>query len=302
MASPRALVMPTDIRDFLHRRLAQQLDARALAWLEEKRGRLAAGAPDYVFFAAFSAAPGYTGKQTLRLTPEDMRAAGDGHTDWERWRIDQVGRALLLLAIDKGDANAYAGSLHALSTCADLNELIALYQSLPLLPHAESLIALAAEGARSNMTEVFNAVALGNAYPAEHFDEASWNQLVLKALFVGSPLHAIYGLDRRANHALARMLVDYAHERWAAARIVSPELWRPVGPYADDDMVADLERVLADPDPRQQSAAALALALALSQSQSPRALEALARRPDLRAAIFEKRLTWRGLTEGKSII
>ncbi|MBA2410654.1 MAG: EboA domain-containing protein [Gammaproteobacteria bacterium] len=283
--------------EWLYRCLVRQLDANVLDWLDEQRERLAAGAPDYAFFATFSATPRHTGKQKLCSAPEDQQSIGD-LINWQTWRIDQAARALLLLSIDNDDADAYACRLHKLSTCADLDELIALYQSLPLLPHGKRLITLAAEGARSNMTEVFNAVALGNAYPAEHFDEAAWNQLVLKALFVGRPLHAIYGIERRANRTLARMLVDYAHERWAAARIVSPELWRPVGPYADDDVVADLERVLEDCDPVQQSAAALAL----SQSQSPRALEALARRPDLRAAILEKRLTWRGLAEGKSII
>lgn len=282
------------IGERLHLALARQLDANALAWLDEKRERIEAGAPDYVFFSAFSAAPRYTGKQPLRLTSEDMQVIGDGLTDWNCWRVDQAARALLLLTLDNSDGGGYASKLYKLSTCADLDELIALYRSLPLLPHAERLVPLAAEGARSNMSEVFNAVALGNAFPAKHFDDAAWNQLVLKALFVDSPLHAIFGLDRRANRELARMLVDYAHERWAAGRPVSPELWHPVGPFADDDMIADLEKVLADTDPKQQAAAALAL----SQSRSTRAAEVLARRPDLHAAIAEKRLTWHLLAEG----
>lgn len=293
--------MPADVQppvaaipDLLHRWLARQIDAKALAWLDETRLRIAMGAPDRVFFAAYSAAPHHTGKQHLSLMHEDIHAAGIERTGWEQWRVDQAGRALLLLAIDSSDADSYAGRLDRLSTCADLDESIALYQCLPLLPHPRRLHALAAEGARSNMTAVFNAVALRNAYPAEHFDEPTWNQLVLKALFVESPLHAIYGLDRRANGELARMLVDYAHERWAARRRVSPELWWPVGLYADDNMVADLEKVLADADPKQQAAAALAL----SQSRLPRAADALARRPDLRTAIAEKRLSWRLLAEG----
>jgi hypothetical protein len=281
-----------DAQNLLHRRLARQIDANALAWLNDKRERIVQGVPDHDFFAAFSAAPRHLGKQILRAAPEDAKAPIAERTGWDFWSVDQAGRTLLLLSLKRDDAEAFIVKLRKLVSSADLGELVALYQSLPLLPHAERLVDLAAEGARSNMTALFNAVALRNAYPAEYFDEGGWNQLVLKALFVGSPLHLVHGLDRRANPKLARMLVDYAHERWAAKRPVSPELWRPVGPYADDDIVVDLEKVLVDPDPNQQSAAALAL----SQSTSQRAMEALAARADLRAAIAERRLTWDALT------
>ncbi len=80
----------------------------------------------------------------------------------------------------------------------------------------------AAEGVRSNMRTVFEAVAHRNPYAAEQFAESAWNQMVLKALFVGSRLDLVVGLDRRRNEALARMLCDYAHERWAASRVVEP--------------------------------------------------------------------------------
>ena len=62
------------------------------------------------------------------------------------------------------------------------------------------------------------------------------------------------------------MLCDYAHERWAAGRGVSPELWRPVGPAADDRAIEDLSRVLRDGhEPERQAAV-----LALSASDHPR--------------------------------
>ena len=57
--------------------------------------------------------------------------------------------------------------------------------------------------------------------------------MILKALFVGSTLAPILGLDARANPELARILLDYAAERGAAGREITPELWRPVVPFSD---------------------------------------------------------------------
>ena len=55
--------------------------------------------------------------------------------------------------------------------------------------------------------------------------------MVLKALFVGSPLHPIYGLKRRNNQQLSQMLINYARERLAAKRKVNPELWQLIAPF-----------------------------------------------------------------------
>jgi hypothetical protein len=112
--------------------------------------------------------------------------------------------------------------------------------------------------------------------------------MVLKAVFVGSPLHEIVGLDARANPALSRMLADYAHERWSARRPVDPMLWRAVGPHADAAARADLARVLAEGDERERRAAALAL----RACPDPEAREILARSPDLARAVNEGTLTW----------
>jgi hypothetical protein len=102
-------------------------------------------------------------------------------------------------------------------------------------------------------------VAHASPYPGEHFDEPAWNQMVLKALFIGSRLAPIQGLDRRANPTLARMLCDYAHERWSAGRRVSPELWRCVGPFADEAARRDLAHALRQGDAAEQAAARAAL-------------------------------------------
>jgi hypothetical protein len=143
------------------------------------------------------------------------------------------------------------------------------------------------------MRAVFEAVAHRSPYPREQFAENRWNHMVLKALFVGSTLQPIQGLDARANPELARMLADYAHERWAAGRPVSPELWRGVGPHADAEALGDLQRVLATGGATERQAAALALA----SCPAPKARELLGAAPDLAAAIEAGALSWDSLSQ-----
>ncbi|NEU74538.1 EboA family metabolite traffic protein [Hassallia byssoidea VB512170] len=220
----------TSVSELLYRWVARQIKAESLVWLDEKRKQISNGANVRVFFTAFSAVPRYTGKSDLELTQDDLKAASAIVTGWvpAKWSVDQAARTLLLLSLPDDDAEKYLHTLEQVFTTADVGELIALYQALPLLPYPEKLRHRAAEGVRSNMTAVFNAVALTNPYPAQYFDNLAWNQMVLKAFFVGSPVSLIHGLNQRANPELARMLVDYANERQAAGRSVSPEIWQLV--------------------------------------------------------------------------
>lgn len=278
------------VNKLLHDWLLQSVSEKATTWLEQKQAQIASGAAERVFFMAFSAVPRYLGKQDLQLTSQDLEAALDVLPGWYpgNWSVDQAGRTLLLLALPPNDAEGYVRSLDQVFSSADMGELVALYQSLPLLPHPELHRHRAAEGIRSNMSNVFQAIALRNPYPADYLDNAAWNQMVLKAVFVGSPLHLIWGLDRRANPELAGMLANYAHERWAAKRSVTPELWRAVGQFADTAIIADLEKVLVNGDIAEQKAAALACA----QSPLPEAQALLSHYPDLHLSIQQGNLTW----------
>lgn len=289
MSTLKYLVL-TSITDLLHCWLSRYVASEGLTWLSEKSQQIAGGASARVFFTAFSAVPRYTGKKDLELTPEDLQAAETARVGWSpsHWSVDQAARTLLILALPPDNAEKYVQTLDQVFTTADMGEAIALYQSLPLLPHPECHVSRATEGIRSNITAVFNAVALRNPYPADYFDNIAWNQMVLKAVFVGSPLALIQGIDHRANPELARMLTAYAHERWAAKRPVTPELWRPVGRFANAEILADLEKVLNSPDLAQQEAAALAC----SECPLPQAQELLARHPKLQAAITQGCLTW----------
>lgn len=283
----------TAVTDLLRRWLGQNITTESLTWLEQKQAQIAQAASARVFFTAFSAVPRYVGKKDLELTSEDLQAASTMRTGWfpAGWSVDQVARTLLVLTLPQDNAEKYLKTLEQVFTTADVGELVALYQALPLLPYPEQLKKRAAEGVRSNMTAVFNAVALRNPYPAEYFEDLAWNQMVLKALFVGSPLHLIQGLDDRANPELALMAIDYAHERFRAGRSVSPELWRLVGRFANHTIITDLEQAIASSDPKGQAAAALACA----ECPLPQAGAILARYPDLQTSIQAGLLTWNSL-------
>lgn len=269
--------------------LERRLAGDAAVWLRERLEALAGGTSDRDLFLAVSLVPRKLGKEDLGLGPEDLAAAERARAGWNPgdWSVDQAARLALLLA-GGGNGERFAARLEQLCTTADVAELIAFYRGLPLYPDPELHVARAGEGARTNMKAVFEAVAHRNPYPAERFDETAWNHMVLKALFVGSTLHPIIGIDRRHNPDLMRMLCDYAHERWAAGRDLSPELWRCVGPEADDGAMRDLERLLASETPLERQAAALALA-ASGHAQAPSLLQAV---PDLAARIESGALSW----------
>jgi hypothetical protein len=191
-----------------------------------------------------------------------------------------------MAASHAGDDVAFALRFDAFCTTAEVNELIALCRGLPIYPAPALLEGRAREAVRSGIKPVFEAVAHRNPYPGEAFSEDAWNHMVVKALFIGSPLWPIQKLDERANPHLARMLVDLAHERWSAGRPVSGELWRCVAPHADQDGIAALTRVLETGTHKERLAVALAI-----RSVPAHPLKDMVK--DLEAHLRTERIDWR---------
>jgi hypothetical protein len=79
-------------------------------------------------------------------------------------------------------------------------------------------VALVEDALRSNETDLV-AAALG-AFAGRHLGQHAWRHGVLKCLFMGVPLAAVDGLDRRADAELLRMVAAFADERRAAGRPV----------------------------------------------------------------------------------
>ena len=292
MTSPLNLA-PSAVATTLERWLDQALPPESLNWLRGTVQRLKAEPSDRAFFLAVSQVSRRLGKADLPDPAQRLGEAQSARPGWtpSDWSVDQVGRLYLLIRCTPPEN--FHQRLETLCVTGDVGELVTWYRGLPLYPYDPSLQFRATEGLRTNMRSVFEAVAHDNPFPRERFDESTWNHMVLKALFIDSPLFPIQGLDERANPALAKMLCQYAHERWAAKRTISPELWRCVGPVADVGATDDLARVLDTGTEREKQAAALSLLAANSE----RANAVLDSAPELRDAARAGRLSWIAIGE-----
>lgn len=253
---------------------------------------------DAALAAAIGLTPRRLGKADLALSPADLAAAAALRPglDPSDWSLDQLARMAFMVASHAGNDSAFAAKFDSFCTTAEVNELIALCRGLPLYPAAVLLEPRAREAVRSGMKPVFEAVAHRNPYPVEFFSEDAWNQMVVKAFFIGSAMWPIQALDRRANPRLARMLLDLAQERWAAGRPVSAEVWRCVAPHADQDGIAALVRALRTGTGKER----LGVALAVRQTSVDRrgALAAAGVEPDLEALerqLATQDIAWKAL-------
>ena len=248
------------ILEVLRSWLTPRLAPEARSWLEDRCRVLATG-DRKALFLSFGLAVRKVGKDDLHLTAGELAAANQARPGWDPtgWTVEQAARMALVLSFPAPAAGSFVEVMDQLFAAGEVHELVALYQGLPLFPHQAAFPLRCAEGQRTNMQPVFLAIAHRNPFPGEQLNEDQWNQLVLKCLFIGVPLDPVVGLDRRANATLARILVEFARERWAAKRPVSPELWRCVGPFADEAGLAALERVLTTGTDLERQAAMLAL-------------------------------------------
>ncbi|MEX2197450.1 MAG: EboA domain-containing protein [Burkholderiales bacterium] len=278
--------MPTKL---LREWLLRQLEPGRGAWLDAQLESLQADSSIEALGIALGMAPRKLGKAALELGDADLAAAAAALPGWDPrgWSVTDAARILLLASLPRA-GKPFAQRFRALCQTADVEELATLYRGLPLYPEPAALEPQVGEGLRSNVRAVFEAIAHRNPYPQAQFDAHRWNHMVLKALFIGSPLAPIQGLDARANAELARIMCDFAHERWAAGRPVPFEIWRCVGPFAEGPALEDLARVLQKGEAIEKRAAALALA-ACPDSRAAQLLQAV---PGLAGDISLKRLSW----------
>jgi hypothetical protein len=179
------------------------------------------------FATTFALAARKTGRAGSEPSPsEEARLQAAGVT-WSigSWGLDGLTRAALLLHASHGLA---PGELEALvEDCflqGDTRERQAVLRTLALLPDPRRFTPLGVEACRTSVQPVFEAIACENPFPAQHFPESSFNQMVLKAVFIGVAVGRILGLEARITGELRRMAADYASERRAAGRPVPADV------------------------------------------------------------------------------
>ncbi|MGW0822699.1 EboA domain-containing protein [Streptomyces sp. NPDC002845] len=190
--------------------LPAALDAPARAWLDEA-------------IAAVAADP----TAVRRFFPATRRRCGHARLNTE-WTVDEAARVALLTAIPL-HGQALVDVLAPLHRRGDPAEQRAVLRALPLLdtpdrtPLGDLALPLVRETLRGNDSGLIE-TALG-PYAAAHLPNTEYRQAVLKCVFYEIPLGRVAGLDVRADHELARMLADFAHERIAAGRDVPADIW-----------------------------------------------------------------------------
>jgi hypothetical protein len=283
------------IKSFLLKVLKENTEGKSIEWLLQQKEKIENEASYLKFYMAFGQASRYFKKQALRISEEDKEKAeqlvkGFRPSSWDQL---QAARSYLLLHFEENDPSSWVIALNKLFETADMHEQQSLYAALPIMPFQEEMTERAIEGLRTNISSVFDAVALNNPFPSQYFDERAWNQMVIKAIFLQRPLYQIQNADERANHNLSKTLIDFAHERWAAGRKVMPELWRFVGPFIDSENISDIKKVIESGDLLQKKAGLLAC----SQSDFAEAKNLLDQYPDFKSAIQKGDLNWESIGE-----
>ena len=234
------------------------LEERETTWVQGKIEKIKSDPTSKNFYLAFGMVPRVVKRSIVSLENDQLRSIRlkADNFDPGDWRHDELARLAIMLALPGSTSHQIIDPMFA---TADMSELVALYKGLYFLDDRERFVDRAIDGIRTNMSPVFDAIALHSKMPYDYFNESAWNQMVLKAIFMGRPIYKIYGLDERRNHALAQIARDFAHERWAAGRKVTPELWRLTIPYVDEIIFEDLKKAFLKGDSLEKSAAGKAM-------------------------------------------
>ena len=270
--------------------LEAQADQGSLKWLNDKIKKLEENKSVRDLFMSYSLLASKFDKDTkLQIQNSDSEALI--FLTSHNANLLEVARIYLLIKVLEIDRDFYGPKVANIIQVADITELETFLKFLDLLPYPEMFRFTAVEALRTNISVIFDAITLNNPYPAKYFNDQQWNQMYLKAAFMERDLSKIPSVDERANADLARIISDYAHERWSASRKIDPMFWRPVSGFLNSVLLRDMEHLIDSEDALENKAGALCC----YHSGKEEAMQILNRKSDLKQQIEEGKLTWKNL-------
>ncbi|PKQ44620.1 EboA domain-containing protein [Confluentibacter flavum] len=256
-------------------------------WLEEKINHIISAKSTKDLYLTYSLIASKISTDKKLLMPSGSSEVFDYLENHHANHL-QLARIYMLVRVLESDDDFFTSKVSNIIQIADTTELETFLKYLILLPNPEAYKHVAVDALRTNITPIFDAISLNNPYPALYFNDQQWNQMFLKAVFMQRDLSAIVDIDKRANKELARIISDYAHERWAASRDINPYSWRPVGKFLDEILLKDMEKLFQSSNEKEQIAAAISCSL----SDNDKATKLLNRNTLLKQKVDQNLINW----------
>jgi L-methionine (R)-S-oxide reductase len=236
--------------------VARQADAAGLAWLDDLVDRARQGDGETVA-TQFPAAARRLGRGSLDLRSALTGPFGD--VPLRAWRVEDAGRALVLMAFQAADGPEREGLAIRIYFAGELRERASVMRSMALLGEGTGDPFWVLDAVRMSAVELFEAAMADNPFTSRVLPELEFRKAVLKCAFVGVSLDRVAGLWARADDELTRMLLSYVTEREVAGRSVPPDLWIPMARAPIPGLGAKLIGYLEHPSETHRAAAARAL-------------------------------------------
>jgi hypothetical protein len=270
--------------------LHHHMDANILQWMEEKIDAISSNRSSKDLYLTYS----LMAAKINTVEAVNMPFGTNNVIQYlkaQNANLLQIGRVYLLIRVLEADEEFFFKKVENIIQVSDTGELVTFLKFLILMPNSGNYKNVAVEALRTNIATIFDAISLKNPYPSMFFNDQQWNQMYLKAAFMERDLSLIMDIDNRANKDLARIISDYAHERWAASRKVDPYFWRPVGKFLNEALLDDTKRLLQSGNEKENMVAALTCSI----SENPQAKELLDNCPDMKSKIESGLISWNNI-------
>ncbi len=270
--------------------LEYNLEVSINLWIQEKLDKIIESASAKELYLAYSLLTNKVDSQKAMVFDTGNKVLKD-YLEVQNANALQISRIYMLSKVLEENSTYFQAKVANLIQISDTGELETFLKFLVLLPDAGKYNQVAVEALRTNIATIFCAISLNNPYPSKYFNDQQWNQMYLKAAFMQLDLADILDVDKRANKDLARIISDYAHERWAASRDIDSLFWRPVSHFLEGNLLKDMERLLKSENKTENKAGALCC----FYSNKNGTKELMKKYPELQKQVSEKKITWRNL-------